>query len=87
MAKRANRVSVFVFHLDQLEKLQLMEPNATPERWKPASHLLVDIAIQALEIAGRLESTDRCKAQAMERLVGMVRDLPDLVPRRDNDDA
>jgi hypothetical protein len=56
MAKRTDRRKAFRHHQEQLETLKTLDPIATPDRWKPFSDALVDIAIAALDVAYRIEA-------------------------------
>ena len=85
MAKRKNRVRAIQHHHDQIEATKTLEPNTTPLRWRPFSDALLDVAMQALEIALRLEARGAVARRLVEELFAQVQALPDLVPHKDDD--
>ena len=87
MAKRKSRVKPLAHHREQLETLKTLEPNTTPARWRAFSDTLLDVAIQALEIAQSLEAGKKPRRQQVERLVMLVAHLPDCAPRKGEAEA
>lgn len=86
MAKRKNRVRAIQHHHNQIEATKTLEPNTTPVRWRPFSDALLEVAMQALEIARRLEARGTVSRQRFEQLVAQVQALPDLVPHKDDEE-
>ncbi len=86
MPKRDSRIRVIEHHLRQLEALKGLQPNATPERWRPFSDGLIDLAREALRLAGELEAGRRLDRHQVMHLAALVRRLPELAPRKPSPD-
>jgi len=82
MPRRDSRVRAIDHHLQQLERLKTLQPNATPERWRAFSDSLVDVAIEALRLARTLEAGRRPDRYQVLHLMTLVQHLPDAVPPR-----
>ena len=86
MPRRDSRARVIAHHLRQLEALKRLQPNATPERWRAFSDGLVDVAVEALRLAGELEAGRRVDRHQFMHLAALVRRLPELAPRKPSPD-
>lgn len=82
MAKRENRVRVIEHERRQIETLKTLDPIATRPSAMPLSNHLLDIAIEALLEARRLEENEPIDVKRLQRLVELVDKLPDKAQQR-----
>ncbi len=69
MAKRKNRIPPIDHERRALAKLKEIEPNVTPEAYRPLSDALADLAVLALD---EMENLENGAAPSSERLQTIV---------------
>lgn len=83
MAKRENRLKAIAHQERQLEMLKTLEPNATPESLRPASDMLIDMALVALNAVYMMEKGDAPPNSLLNRLYKRVQFLVDGLDESD----
>lgn len=79
MAKRQNRLKSIDHQIQQIQMLKDLEPNVTPESYHDLSDTLMDIAIEALNVAYTLENGENPPQSHLQQLLEMANRLPDQV--------
>jgi hypothetical protein len=79
MAKRTNRLAALDHERHQLEKLKILEPNATPDDLRALSDALIDLAVAALDEVYRLEEGKPLYARRIELIYNLAGDLPNVM--------
>ena len=79
MAKRQNRLKSIEHQIQQIRMLKDLEPNITPESYLVMSDGLMDIAIEALNVAFALENGDSPSESRLQYLLELTNRLPDQV--------
>jgi hypothetical protein len=79
MAKRQNRLKSIEHQIQQIQMLKDLEPNITPEAYRDMSDGLMDIAIEALNVAFALENGDNPTQHRLQHLLELTNRLPDQV--------
>ena len=75
MAKRKNRLAPIDHERRALDKLKTIEPNVTPEAYRPLSDALADLAILALDEMENLENGEPPSTERLQSIVDKAQGL------------
>lgn len=79
MAKRQNRLKSIEHQIQQIQMLKSLEPNITPESYREMSDILMDVAVEALNVAYALENGENPPSNHLQQLLELANGLPNQV--------